>query len=53
MKYSKGITICKLHITVTDKDSFEECDKCIIEALDRHPEIDKEIKQQFIKEVLS
>lgn len=52
-KYSKIVNIYKLKIIVIDKDNFEECDKEIIEELDRHPEINEEVKKEFIKEVLS
>jgi len=51
-KYTKGIKIFKFSILATDKDSFEECDKEILEELNRHPEIDSKDKEQIIKEVL-
>ena len=53
MKYNKGITIYKLHITVTDKDSFEECNRCLIKSLNTHAEIDEEVRKEIIKEMLS
>ena len=54
MKYTKGINLgkYKLNILVTDKDSFEECDKEIIEELNRHSEIPDLEKIELIKEVL-
>lgn len=56
MKYSKGIVISKpqhtLRIMVTDKDSFEECNKEILEELQRHPGINPKDKEQIIKKVL-
>ena len=51
-KYSKGITIFRLHISVTDKDSFEECNEEILEELERHPELDTKVREQIIREVL-
>ena len=51
-KYTKGIKIFKFSIMVTDKDSFEECDKEILEELERHPGIEQKDKEQIIKEVL-
>lgn len=51
-KYSKGIKIDKFAILVTDKDSFSECNKEILEELERHPGIKEEDKKQIIREVL-
>lgn len=52
MKYTKGVKIYKLNILVTDKDSFEECDKEILKELERHSELSTKEKEQIIKEVL-
>ena len=54
MKYTKGINLGKyrLNILVTDKNSFEECDKEIIEELNRHSEIPDLERIEIIKEVL-
>lgn len=53
MKYTKGITIYKLHIIATEKDSFEECNRCLIKSLNRHVEIDVKVREEVIKEMLS
>jgi len=54
MKYTKGINLGKyrLNILVTDKASFEECNKEIIEELNNHSEISDSEKIEIIKEVL-
>jgi len=51
-KYTKGIKIFKLNIIATDKDSFEECDQEILKELEKHSELDKEVREKIIKEVL-
>ena len=51
-KYSKGIKIYKLNIVVTNKDSFEECNKEIINRLDQHPELDKEEVKEIKRMIL-
>ncbi len=45
-KFNKGITIAlapwkTINITVTEMGSFEECDKALLEELNRMPEIKK------------
>ena len=54
MKYTKGINLgkYKLNILITDKNSFEECNKEIIEELNRHSEIPDLEKVEIIKEAL-
>lgn len=54
MKYTKGINLgkYKLNILVTDKNSFEECNKEIIEELNKHSEIPDLEKVKIIKEAL-
>ena len=54
MKYTKGINLVKykLNILVTNKNSFEECDKEIIEEINRHSEINDLEKIEIIKEAL-
>ncbi len=54
-KYSKGITLAiapykTINITVVEMDSFEECDKALLEELDRMPEI-KKLNEADIKKV--
>jgi hypothetical protein len=54
MKYHKGIKIGKkINIMITDKNSFEECNKEIIEELERHPEINEQDRKEVILMVLS
>ena len=52
-KYSKGIKVYKYNILVTDKDSWEECDKELLEQIEMSPDFDDELKKYLIKEVLS
>lgn len=54
MKYTKGVNLrkYKLNILITDKNSFEECNKEIIEELNRHSEIPDLERVEIIKEVL-
>jgi len=54
MKYTKGINLSKykLNILITNKDSFEECDKELIEEINRHSEIPDLEKVEIIKEAL-
>ena len=54
MKYTKGINLgkYKLNILITNKDSFEECDKELIEEINRHSEIPDLEKVEIIKEAL-
>lgn len=54
MKYTKGITIGKYRLTilVADKNSFEECDKEIIEELNKHSEIPELERIEIIEEAL-
>lgn len=52
-KYHKAIRWGKINIAIRNKDSFEECNKEILEELERHPDLNDEDKQFLIKEVLN
>ena len=52
MKYSKSLQIYRLRISVTDKQSFEECDKEILARLENHPELDQEEVDKIKREIL-
>ena len=54
-KCAKGITLAiapfkTVHIETTEKDSFEECDKALIEELKRMPAIE-DLNEADIKKV--
>jgi hypothetical protein len=51
-KYAKAITVNRLRIAATDKDSFDECNKAILAELEL-ADVDEQTKNEIKRIVLN